>query len=143
MRCALTAIAVAAVCTSLPAQTLTVRLMNAKSGKPLANKNVTFQWGDHRGEAVVVVDKDGVGHVSVPTGAADFILVGGPHTGTDPHRIAYADCNGNALGQIPVAEVVAHGFASRNICSSKSVKAAPGEVVFWGEFRSSWMPEMF
>ena len=136
LRRALLLLGCLSACGMASAQTLTVRLVNATSGKPLPNKNITFQWGEGPEKAVVLVDKDGVGHVTVPQGTSTFILIGGPHTGGDPHRIAYANCNANALTPISVADVVGHGVAALNTCNVRRIQASPGEVVFWATPRS-------
>lgn len=122
------------------AQTITVRLLNGKSGKPFPNRNVTFHWGDTQQATVVPVDKNGIGHVTVPAGFSEFILAEGPLSEKQPHSIAFEDCNSNANTPVSVAQVMTHGVTPGNTCSERKAAAHPGEVVFWGRTRS-WLAD--
>jgi hypothetical protein len=128
------------------AQTLTIRLLNAKSGKPMQNKNVTLTWcPDCSARSEVFIGKDGTGHVVVPPGTNTLSMTVGPKIGNEPYRIAFIRCNEPAgapiPARIPVAEVLEKGMVPQNTCGHKSVAPKPGEIVFWGLPKPWWQPD--
>lgn len=138
-------VAIAAITASLAtaatsAQTLTIRLLNAKTGKPLPNRDVTFHWGDTKETTAVLVDANGVAHVNVPPGTTEFIVVEGAHAGKETNHLAVEDCNDTSSTAIRVADVLSRGVAPRNTCSTRSTPPHPGEVVFWARVPSHWSP---
>jgi hypothetical protein len=120
---------------SLSAQTLTIRLLNAKSGKPIKEQSVTLEWAkdtQHANEfpnSDITVDKEGVGHVEVPSGASGFSLLPGDKAGKTPGRFAYFNCND--AGLILVEEVIQIGVVPKNGCGTMNVPRQKGQVVFW------------
>jgi hypothetical protein len=118
-------------CSTTWAQTLTIRLINAKSGKAMRNQSVTFHWGEGSASSSVTVDHDGAAHVEVPVGATQFYMSPGPRQGKEPYRIAYLDCNGSNAMPISISDVVANGVIPKNLCSQRSTSGHSGEVVFW------------
>lgn len=115
----------------LRAQTITVRLLNAKTGKPMKGKKVTFEWDGKLDHTVITIDKSGLGTVEVPPGVREFTLLAGPKVGKDPYRIPYLNCNVNPWATIGVSLVLDKGYVPRNDCSRKSTAVHPGEVAFW------------
>ena len=94
------------------AQTLTLRMVDGRTGKPMANKDVTvsFWWDDpKRPEGKqrvhldlrdvpyyhnVALDKQGVGHIDIPPQATLVEVTEGMHAGrVDDKRIRYSLCN--------------------------------------------------
>ena len=131
------------VCGFAGAQTITVHLINAKNGKPIAGKNITVDWPDLFDESVAMTDKSGVARISVPKGQAYFSLREGPRVGKEPNRVAYFDCNARDLTLVSVSEVMDRGFVPRNDCSKKTYSGIkPGEIVFYAELIPWWMPDM-
>lgn len=122
------------------AQTLTLQLLNAKNGKPLPNRNLTFHWGDTKQTTVVLVNANGVAQVNVPPGTTDFIVVEGSHSGKETNHLAVEDCNENSSTSIRVADVLSRGIAPRNTCSTRSTPPHPGEIIFWARVPSHWSP---
>jgi hypothetical protein len=131
----------------IAAQTLTIRLVNAKTGKPMKNKNVKveFWWDDPSspnndkrtpinflGTDVYIDKNSGVGHIEIPQQATFVEVSEGSKIGKEPYRVAYETCN--AVGkQIPLADVLRLGYVPENTCSkSIKVKATAGEYVFFG-----------
>ena len=128
---------------SLSAQTITVRLLNAKTGKPMANKMVTFQWRGSWDESVIALDKNGLGTVAVPPGEHEFTILAGPKVGKEPYRIPYLDCNETKMELlVRVSLVLEKGYVLGNTCGRKTALAQPGEVVFWALPNPWWMPDM-
>ena len=123
-------------------QTLTIRLLNAKTGKPMKDKMVTLLWTDRFDSSEVKLNAQGFGTVEVPQGAKEFSLETGPKVGKDPYRIAYQNCNVDSRAVIQVANVIEKGYVPRNVCGSKSAAARPGEIVFWALQRPWWKPDM-
>jgi hypothetical protein len=135
----------------LMSQTITVRLLNGKTGKPMADKNVRFLWDDRFPTSVDVVHigKDGTAYVTVPKGAKTFSLEEGPKAGKEAGRIAYADCTvggaqaaENPASPTSIAKVLGTGVVLPNICSKRIVPPEPGVIVFWGLPRPWFVPDM-
>jgi hypothetical protein len=85
-------------CSTTWAQTLTIRLINAKSGKAMRNQSVTFHWGEGSASSSVTVDHDGAAHVEVPVGATQFYMSPGPRQGKEAlpnclSRLQWVKCN--------------------------------------------------
>ena len=129
------------VCASVQAQTLTVRLLNAKSGKPMRKQNITFEWDADFKHFVVFIGDSGLAQVEVPPGAKSFRMHPGPRLGKEPDRIAYQSCNEQTSKLIPAAEVLAKGVVPANVCGRKSIAPRPGEVVFWALPLPFWKPD--
>jgi len=133
-------IAIGSCARCLPAQTITIRLLNAKTGKPMNNKMVTFDWMDEKLDQPVIRSNDqGMGTVEIPAGQSKFSLRAGPRVGKEPDRIPYIDCNeSKAELFIQVSSVLQNGLVLRNTCGPKSAVAKPGEIVFWSLPLSWW-----
>jgi hypothetical protein len=129
----------------LAAQTITIRLLNGKSGRPLTNKNVTLLWPPDflpwEG-TVVYIGKDGTGKVEIPAGAKYISVVGGAKIGKEPNRIPFLNCNAQDVQRLDIAQVLKNGYIPGNACSSKSAAPRPGEIVFWAMPTPWWMPDM-
>jgi hypothetical protein len=129
---------------SLMAQTIAVRFLSGKTGKPIAEKNVMFLWDDRFPTSVDVVhlDKDGKGYVNVPKDAKAFSLEeGSTRAGSEPGRIAYADCTSGAVSPTSIAKVLNTGVVLPNSCSLRTVPPEPGVIVFWGLPRPWFVPD--
>ena len=127
-------------CPMSQSQTFTIRLLNAKSGKAMQNKNVTLIWGV-QSEVEVFIGKEGVGHAAIPPGATTFSMMEGPKIGNEPFRVAYFDCNDSAGKSPLVSQALEKGFVPRNTCGHKSVVPKPGELIFWALPRPWWVPD--
>src|SRR5690349_2509779 len=93
-------------------QTITIRMLHGKSGKPLSNKNVTLLWAPDfipwKG-AEVHLGKDGTGTVDIPVGLELFEMMTGPKVGKEPGRIPYIDCNNPLFPHVSVSQVLKKG----------------------------------
>lgn len=130
--------AISIFCPFASTQTLTIRLLNAKSGKPMGRQNVTIKWDSNFKTAEVIVDNNGVGRVIVPTDARQFVMISGPKTGQEPNRIAFRNCNDQTSILLSVSDAIHSGIVPKNVCSNKNISAQPGEVIFWGLPRPFW-----
>jgi hypothetical protein len=111
-------------------QSITVRVLNARSGRPLARQSVMISWPDSLDKTVVSLGPDGTGKLDL-AGRSQFGMLPGPRSGKEPDSLAYIDCNDFSMVQ--VGDVLSRGLVTANRCSSKvSTKVKPGEVVFWG-----------
>ena len=118
------------------AQSITVRVLNARTGRPLARQNVTISWPDRLDKTVVSLGADGTGKLNV-AGETRFGMLPGAESSKESQKIAYIDCN--HFSMVRVADVVNRGLVSANLCSTKvSTNVKPGEVVFWGVPRHWW-----
>ena len=133
------------VSASLEAQTLTIRLLNGKSGRPMSNKNVTLEWSPEYitwEGSVVYFGKDGIGKVEVHSGAEYITMMTGPKIGKEPYRIAFINCNTSLTERIQIAQVMKNGYVPGNACSKQSAVPQPGEIVFWAMPLPWWQPDM-
>ncbi len=128
----------------LPAQTITIRLLNAKTGKPMVDKMVTFDWLNEKlDQSVVRSDDQGMGTVEIPVEQRKFSLQAGPRVGKEPNRIPYIDCNESKTELfIQVSSVLQNGLVLRNTCGQQSAVAKPGEIAFWLLPLPWWEPDM-
>jgi len=122
----------------LNGQTITIRLINGETGKPMKKYNVTLHWVKDFKSSEVFIGPDGLGQVEIVAGATGFTMQSDPKIGKEPGRIAYIDCNQNSTTFIPVQQVLDKGFVPENSCSSKTITSKPGEVIFWGRPRHFW-----
>jgi hypothetical protein len=127
----------------IPAQTVTVHLINGENGKPIGDKNLTIIWDSDFSKVVVPIDKNGTGRFQVVAGKTSFSMMEGPKGGTEPGRIAYLDCNAGSAANVPLKQVIEKGFVPGNTCSTKvSADAKAGEVIFFAKLIPRWMPDM-
>jgi hypothetical protein len=127
----------------MTAQTLTIRLINAKSGKPIKGQHVSIVWGGQmsRSDQYPLSDKLGEIHVDVPPGTKSLTLIAGPKVGKEPNRIPYTVCSN--YGEISIEEALKTGVATDNQCESK-VRPTPkaGEIIYLIKPLPWWMPDM-
>jgi hypothetical protein len=127
---ALSAVLMFCCVSPLVGQSITVRVLNARSGRPLAGQSVTISWPDTLDKTVVSLGSDGTAKLDLE-GRSAFGMLPGPRSGKEPNSIAYIDCNDFSM--VRVGDVLARGLVAANRCSSKvSATVKPGEVVFWG-----------
>ena len=124
------------------AQTITIRLLNAKSGKPITDQNVTLKWDKDFKSSKISTDDTGSGHVQVPQEAAQFVMIAGPKKGSEPERIPYRNCNASTPALISIDRVTTKGWVPNNVCGHAKATPHPGEVVFWALPLPWWKPDM-
>jgi hypothetical protein len=123
-------------------RTITIRLLNAKTVKPMRNKMVTFVWDvSESGNSEATLDEQGVGTVDIPAAAHKFSLLAGPKVGKEPYRIPYLNCNEGRSAFIQVSLVLEKGYVPGNECGHNSTLAHPGEVVYWALPKPWWQPD--
>jgi hypothetical protein len=115
------------------AQTITIRLLDAQSGKPMGHENITVDW-EAPGfiSSELRLDKEGLARLAVLPHAVGFSLRPGPRRGSEQNRVAYFDCNKWAGFSIRVGDVIKTGFVPRNKCGKAISSAHSGEIIFWG-----------
>jgi hypothetical protein len=113
------------------AQTITIRMINAKSGKPIDGKFVHAEFQGASGNAVITVDKHGIGHLALPPGATAISLIAAHKK--DTIVPAYTVCG--PFGEfLPIQDILDHGFVPDNACSTGlKLTAAPGELIYFIE----------
>src|ERR1039458_3922061 len=127
-----------------PAQTMTIRMVNGKSGKPLTKKDVNVSyWRDapslRKGVAEVplngeewanlTLDKYGIGHINIPPQATKVQVVAGFREGrVDNIRIRYRLCKLVGIQStlksanrqyVSLDEITTHGFIPETDCMPK------------------------
>ena len=120
-------------------QSITVRVLNARSGRPLARQSVMISWPDTMDKTVVNLGPDGTGKLDL-AGRSHFGMLPGPKSDKEPNSVGYIDCNDFSM--VRADEVLRRGLVAANRCSSKiSATVKPGEVVFWGVPLHWWEPD--
>lgn len=115
---------------AMKGQSITVRVLNARTGRPLARQTVRISWPDGLDPTTVTLGRDGTGKLDI-SGRSQFEMLPGPKSDKEPSKIAYIDCN--HFSMVRVSDVLNRGLVSTNLCSTKvSATVKPGEVVFWG-----------
>jgi hypothetical protein len=122
------------------ATTLTIRLLNGKTGKPIANKNVTVRWETDWKMTFVTIGKNGIGTFDVESGRTQFWLES-PTRLKEPFRGVYTDCNEPELKKVEVKQVVYTGYVPHNKCGRHTFNPKPGEVVVWAKPMPWWRPD--
>jgi hypothetical protein len=131
------------VSSCIDAQTITVLLINATSGKPIQGQHVSIVWGGQfsRSDQYPLSDKLGGVHVDIPPHAKSLTLLAGPKVGKEPNRIPYIVCG--RYGEISVEEALNSGVTTENQCDP-SVRPVPkaGEIIYLIKLLPSWMPDV-
>ena len=123
----------------LSAQTITIHLLNAKTGKPIDHKLVTLDWGDS-GLIYVLLNEQGTGTVQIPAGSHEFSFQDVSKKNDDAYGYSYFNCNDPPTTNILVSQVLEKGFVAQNSCGHRTTVAHPGEAVFWISPKPWWMP---
>jgi hypothetical protein len=127
----------------IKAQTLTIRLINAKSGKPVQGKHVSIEWGGQmlRSDQYPLSDELGEIRVDVPPGTKSLSLIAGPKVGKGPNRVPYEVCS--RYGEISIEAVLKIGVTTDNQRDSK-VSPVPraGEIIYLIKPLPWWTPDM-
>ena len=123
------------------AQSLVFHLLNADSGKPFRSENFTIEWNLSSKESILSLGNDGTKRVTIPAGATNFMMLGGPKKGSEPYRVAFIDCNG-PISEISVERAVKEGVVPTNRCGKGTATAKPGEVIYWARPVPFGMPDL-
>jgi hypothetical protein len=139
---------------SLSAQTLEIRLVDGRSGRPMlgASSHVNVWVGKERKEAIVIpTHENGVARiqltlnpseVNIPSSKNDgSIVVEHPVVKYDESfrvNVPYVLCGSQrsnyswlTLGNFSTKEILQHGYASPNTCGKVTVSPQPGQVVLF------------
>jgi hypothetical protein len=139
--------------TVLRAQTIRIKLVNGKSGRPIANTCVNTWVGTERRDAMAIpTDKDGVAwlHVtdkdaevktqSQPKSCGDFAVVHPVVKYADTIRVVagYAVCQPHAPDyswlatmEFSTKQIVQQGIVTANACGKSTASPNPGELVIF------------
>lgn len=123
------------------AQTFTVRLLNAKTGKAMGNKKVTVEWVEGLKSSEILVDSKGAGKIEIPPATREFLMTTGPRIGNEPYRLAYINCNEPSMALIQITQVLEEGVVPGDGCGNQSVPLRPGEIIFWALPLPWWEPD--
>lgn len=124
------------------AQSLVFHLLNADSGKPFANQNLTIEWGpSFFKESILDLGSDGTKSVAIPAGATSFVMLEGPKKGSEPYRVPFFDCN-DPISEISIGTAVKEGVVPTNRCGKATATAKPAEVIYWARPLPFWLPDL-
>jgi hypothetical protein len=112
------------------AQTITIRMLNGKSGKPVDGKSINVEFQGSSEKSVIAIDKHGIGHLQIPPGATAISLIAATEKGKEQNLPAYTVCG--PFGQfIPVQDILEHGYVPEDACSSApQLTAKPSELLY-------------
>jgi hypothetical protein len=110
-------------------QTLTIYMLNGKSGKPMRDKTLRAEFQGSPLKAIITIDKRGFGHLDLPAGATAISLMASTRKG-HPDQPAYTVCG--PFGQfLPLPDILAHGYIPQNACGDDlHLTAQPGEIIY-------------
>jgi hypothetical protein len=144
----LTLLFVAALCGSLPAQTMktiTVRVLDSRTGRLIATPDYLVQINHE--DAVhanwVTKNEDGTGKMTVPENATVVAV----QARFDIGMSIFINCDDTRDGQNPIArwyavsDILTTGVAAPNGCGKRKAVAKPGEFVFFVR-KESWREQM-
>ena len=117
------------------AQSIKLRLLNGKTGKPMRNQTVTVAWVAPLESVDVWIGVDGTGTVTAPKEAETFGMLSGTEAGSN--KIAFLNCNAGA-SHYYLSEVYTVGVVPRNTCGKATAPARRGEIIFWALPRPFW-----
>jgi hypothetical protein len=132
----------AAILPAVTAQTITIRLVNAKTGKPVKDKHVSTSLDNDFSvnRDLPLSDKDGAVLFSVPPKARLITLQAGPKVGKEPNRIPYGVCG--RYSELPIENILKHGFVPQNECDSRiQPQPKPGEIIYLVHLIPWWTPD--
>jgi hypothetical protein len=118
-----------------PANTITLRLLDADSGQPVPNLQVTI-YGNTGGRALPVIIEGDLYEINV-TSLASLRL--GEITSTPSMTGDFTPCISHDITSFDIKQIQAKGIAPQNKCSKKSHTAAPGELVIFVRKTRWWM----
>lgn len=110
-----------------PPATLTIRMLNAKSGKPMRHYSLRVEFQGAPDILTLTTDKQGLAQLQLPATATAISLIAIPRK-DHPDQPAYTVCG--PFGQfLPIPTLLAHGFVPENACSDKlHLTPHPAEV---------------
>ena len=117
------------------AQSIKLRLLNGKTGKPMRNQTVTVTWVLPLGSVDVWIGIDGTGTMTAPKEGDTFGMLSGTEAGSN--KIAFLNCNTGA-SYYYVSEVYTVGVVPRNRCGKATAPVRRGEIIFWALPRPFW-----
>lgn len=150
----------ASCATALGAQTIQFKVVNGKTGRPVANvcvSAVDVWWKNIREPVFIRTDKNGVAQLRLthkddevdisynlklycgPTGAINPVLKYDdtlkPYTSGDHPSCAFPEnipkARWKGMEPISTKEVLQHGFVSANTCGNVTASPQPGEVILF------------
>lgn len=122
------------------AERLVIRLINANTGRPMEHQNVLVEWDADAEESTVYVGGGGKGELLIVPGSRNILLKPATKNYGDPNRLSYFSCTSQATS-IPLEQAVKDGYVTHNDCTGRTIRAKPGEVVFWAHPLPLWKPD--
>ncbi len=144
----------------LSAQTIQIKLLNGKNGRPLAGKCVNVWVGNRRKEAMAVpTDQDGIAALKLTENDAetdtrhewkacgllgvinpvvkysDEIKINTSEVSCEPHT---ADFSWLAIKAFPTKEVLQSGIVTANTCGKTTASPEPGQIILFVRPLSFW-----
>jgi hypothetical protein len=118
------------ICMHGIAQTITIRMLNGKSGKPIDGKSINVEFQGSSEKSVIAIDKHGIGHLQIPPGATAISFIAATEKGKEQNMPAYTACG--PFGRfIPVQDILEHGYVPQDACSSTlQLTANPSELLY-------------
>jgi hypothetical protein len=143
IRSALMMIAALAICCALAAQdskNITIRLVDGRTGKPLAASNVLIRINHQKTVHAewTVANDDLSGNATLPTDAADLAI----QATYDNNMEVYINCDSvkdnppTGPHWYKLSDVLATGVVTPNGCGKQTAPAKPGELVVFARIKN-------
>jgi hypothetical protein len=119
-----------ALCAPALAQSVTIRMINAKNGKPIDGHSLTVEFQGNPEKMAIPIDKHGIGHLIIPNGVTAISLIAATKKSDIQNVPLYTTCG--PFGEyIPVKQILEQGFAPQNACkSTPNPTPHPAEIIY-------------
>ena len=119
-----------------PARTITIRLLDSRSGKPLVSNDVEIVIERHTRHIVYAkTSADGIAIAQIPSETSE-LSVYAQQNGWYLYRCDFA--KGKELPFYDLNQILNHGIAANNGCSRRMAPAKPGEITLFLRTQTFW-----
>lgn len=110
------------------AQTLHLRILDGRNGRPIANEQPQVTWIGHQNGSPIQVqtNQDGIAKLDLPSGAIDYVRI---------EANLYYDCRKVSKDMTPtsysVREALRAGIVAINTCGKVDIEPGRGEIILF------------
>ena len=110
------------------AQTLHLRILDGRNGRPIINEQPQVTWIGHQNGAPIQLqtDQDGIAKLVLPSGNVEYVRIEASN---------YYDCRKVAKDDTTqayfVKEALASGIVAINTCGKLEIEPRPGEIILF------------
>ena len=113
---------------SVHAQTLRLRIVDGRNGRPIPNEQPQVTWIGHQNASPVQIqtNTDGIAKLDLPSGKIDYVRI---------DANLYYDCRKISKDMSPttysVREALRAGIVAINTCGKLEIDPGPGEIILF------------